>query len=368
MKNKKLKIVWISYCPYSLYIEFFNSLGKFLDLDLIMLLSKKFLRRKIKNKNFNIIFNDVIDLANFRYFKNLEKKLKTLKPNIVISNLIYNVFTWQAFYFCKKNNIPFFIATEIKNNQKNIFKKIITKFLDKIIVKKMLSNSNLILPWTQSSRNYLLNNFKIDDDKIIYFPIGIDTNNFYLNKQKHFILNKKIKLLVIARMVSNKDYDTLLKAIKYIKDNYFFDFQLDLLGEGSLKNKIKRIINDYKLKNEVNFLNRVTYSQIKNIYDNHDVLILPSYKEPIGRVVPEAMACGLPVIVSDLVGTKDYIIEGKNGLIFKARDYKDLANKILSISNMDLKKMGKNASEHILKNFEINKVAKDFYKIIKNTK
>jgi len=120
------------------------------------------------------------------------------------------------------------------------------------------------------------------------------------------------------------------------------------------------------LKNEVKILNRMSHSDMRKVYINHDVLLLPSIGEAIGMVVPESMACGTPVIVSDTVGAKDYVIESENGLIFKTGDYRDLTDKILAVSKMDIGKMGKNAAKHIAENYNIEKVADNFYKILKN--
>jgi len=86
-------------------------------------------------------------------------------------------------------------------------------------------------------------------------------------------------------------------------------------------------------------------------YEDADVLILPSVEEGFGKVVAEAMACGLPVVVSENTGAKDLVENGENGFIVPIRDVKRLKEKILYFNdNPEItRRMGKNARKTVEK-------------------
>ena len=84
-----------------------------------------------------------------------------------------------------------------------------------------------------------------------------------------------------------------------------------------------------------------SYNQLKDIFDNTDVLLCPSVcYETFGYTVLEALSFGVPVIISNHVGAKDILAEGC-GITFNASDFETLKNIILKISQKDLKEMNK---------------------------
>jgi glycosyltransferase involved in cell wall biosynthesis len=68
--------------------------------------------------------------------------------------------------------------------------------------------------------------------------------------------------------------------------------------------------------------------ELVNHYRDADCLVLPSRFDSFGMVVAEALACGLPVIVSDMVGAKSLVVEGENGWIVPVGDVEALARRM----------------------------------------
>ena len=159
----------------------------------------------------------------------------------------------------------------------------------------------------------------------------------------------------------------ILKAIQYLLQNSKQKFTLSIIGSGPIEQEIKQMIKDFDIEQEVTFLERTPYEKLRFVYSAHDILVLPSYNEAIGMVVPEAMACGVPVVVSDTCGSKTYVVDGKNGYIFKTHDYMDLVNKILLLKDFRKRKFfGEHAMKHIRKNFDVKVIGKKFNKIVKD--
>ena len=202
--------------------------------------------------------------------------------------------------------------------------------------------------------------------KIRLLPAGIDTDVFYdrrLNKE-----DGRLKILMVARMVPFKRYEDLFKAAKSIKDRALFDFVINVRGDGPQEARLKKIVDDLDLHNDVNFLPPVPNAEMpEKLFAVNDIQVLPSINEPIGIVVPEGMACGLPAIVSDTCGCKTYIEDGVNGYIFKTGDYFDLAEKIIRLAeNRRREAFSRAATETIRSRFGVSVVAEDFHSAVKD--
>lgn len=95
---------------------------------------------------------------------------------------------------------------------------------------------------------------------------------------------------------------------------------LTIVGTGALEDELRK-----KARSNITFTGFIDNSKLGGIYQSHDVFILPSYYEPWGLVVEEALYWGLPVIVSDRVGSGEDMVRDLNtGLIFKNNDRDDL--------------------------------------------
>lgn len=385
---KRTKIVWITAWASKLFINQFEALKKENpNLDLVMVVKEEWRKKVKKNKYFKIAFlprytkifkilfphyfiKKIIsrqastDIPNLVYFKGLHSYLKSENPDLVISNLYYMPHTWQAARYCTKTKTPFVVQTEIKSFPKNLIGNFFVKS-SIFLTKRIFNNSKIILPWTSGAFSFAQKNFGLNNKKKIeILPAGIDTSLFKKIKCK----KKKsvLHLLVVARFVPYKRYGDILQAVKLLKEKTNIKFRLSILGWGPSEDKVKKMVREYRIEDKIIFLDKVPYHKINKVYSAHDVLILASYNEAIGMVVPEAMSCGLPVIVSDTSGANTYFENGKSGYLFKTFNYEDLAKKIIEINkNKRTEKMGRIAEEHIKKNFDLKIIGKKMDSIIK---
>ncbi|MCS5707715.1 glycosyltransferase family 4 protein [Candidatus Berkiella cookevillensis] len=110
---------------------------------------------------------------------------------------------------------------------------------------------------------------------------------------------RKKRFLYVGRLAPEKNIELLLQVFKN-----FPHYQLTLVGDGPLREKIKQTKTD-----NIHVLGHVHYQTLADIYHQHDIFILPSFKEPWGLVVEEALFHGLPVIASHRVGASMDMIE-----------------------------------------------------------
>jgi glycosyltransferase involved in cell wall biosynthesis len=131
-------------------------------------------------------------------------------------------------------------------------------------------------------------------------------------------------VLFSAKLVARKDPFTLLRAFERMTHRR--SAALVFLGDGDLRAPLESYVREHDLPN-VHFLGFVNQADIPKRYALSDVFVLPSTYEPRGAVINEAMACGLPVIVTDRCGSiGDIVAEGENALVYPAGDVERLAH------------------------------------------
>jgi glycosyltransferase involved in cell wall biosynthesis len=171
--------------------------------------------------------------------------------------------------------------------------------------------------------------------------------------------------LASARFVPKKNLPTLIRAYARYRqlggnrddgqrttDNGPWD--LVLLGDGPLKADLIRLISDLRLHGRVHLPGFVQYRELPAYYALADVFVHASITEQWGLVVSEAMATGLPVIVSNRCGcVPDLVAEGKNGFIFDPGSVKDLGKLMLDMSHFSKRRLEdmRGESQRIIEGF-----------------
>ncbi|MBN2884970.1 glycosyltransferase family 4 protein [Patescibacteria group bacterium] len=154
-----------------------------------------------------------------------------------------------------------------------------------------------------------------------------------------------------------KGLNILLEAMATIS----LPLSLHIVGDGDLKKQYQQQAAKLHLDKKVDFLGRISEEDLIKEYQGADILILPSINshEAFGLVLIEAMACGLPVIASNLAGVRSVFNDGKEGLICEPGDIKDLSEKITSLISDESKllKMARSARKLVEDKYAWEKVA-----------
>ena len=149
-------------------------------------------------------------------------------------------------------------------------------------------------------------------------------------------------ILFVGRLIEWKGIDTLIRSMIPVR-KAIPGSRLTIVGEGSCRDSLERLVQDLRLADVVRFCGKVSDEDLKKIYESADVFVLPSRSyqglvmEGLGVVLLEAMSYGIPVIGSDIGGIPDIIDNGKNGYLFPGNDEDSLAGRIINIlSDSDL--------------------------------
>ncbi|MBU1176927.1 glycosyltransferase family 4 protein [Patescibacteria group bacterium] len=156
-------------------------------------------------------------------------------------------------------------------------------------------------------------------------PNGVDLEIF---RPKEKIENKNEKIiLTVSRLVKKNGIDDLIKAGQYLH----FPFKIIIIGTGPDEEKLKKLVKEKGLEDKIIFKGQVKYDELPEYYASTDVFVRPSLSEGLGNVFLEAMACGLPVIGTEVGGIPDFLKDKETGLFCRTNNPQDIADKIKEI-------------------------------------
>ncbi|MGB7181605.1 MAG: glycosyltransferase family 4 protein [Burkholderiaceae bacterium] len=170
---------------------------------------------------------------------------------------------------------------------------------------------------------------------------GLDTNRFRPTPRKSRKSDDSIRLISVGRHVEKKGFSYLLESCRLLQIRGI-RFRLDIVGEqGDQTQKLSDYIAKFELKDSV-FLNPpIAQIELPKLYNTADIFVLPCIivsdgdRDGIPNVMAEAMACALPVVVSDVSGIPEIVEHEFNGLLVQQKDAYSLAQAIERLANDD---------------------------------
>ena len=178
--------------------------------------------------------------------------------------------------------------------------------LQKMIRNWSINKSNLIITPSQHLKNFI--------DKI-----GFDKNIFVINNgvnieqhNKVVLENNIIQLLVVSRLVSQKNIDSIIKAVKVTENENII---LNIVGDGSEINNLKLLVKKYELDKKINFIGKIENTKLNEYLKNADIFIQASNYEGLPHSILEAMNFEIPILSTDVGGCSVLLNKGERGYI-----------------------------------------------------
>jgi len=209
------------------------------------------------------------------------------------------------------------------------------------------------------AENFMINTIGIKKENVFTPYSVVDNNHFDINQQ--YSPDRKT-ILCVARYTEVKNLEFLIDCFK--KSKIYSSYALKLVGAGPLKEKLTSLIEE---DNNITLSNWLTYKDLPMLYNSASWFILPSIFEPWGLVVNEAMAAGLPIIVSNCCGCLPDLALKSNSFVFDEKNKEELIAIFDKIASMDSSKMIEmsNASREIIKNYSTDVWAKQIVEMQK---
>ena len=161
-------------------------------------------------------------------------------------------------------------------------------------------------------------------EKIFVNPCGVDLSAFQPGPKNDGVF----RVIQCGRIRAVKGVQYLLKAFDELR---LPNSELWFIGGGlESSSSLQRIIEGYRAEN-IAFKPSVPQSELHKLYSQGSVSVLASVSDGFGMVVPQAMACGLPVIVTENVGAADLVTSGHDGFVVPIRDVEALKEKMVAL-------------------------------------
>jgi glycosyltransferase involved in cell wall biosynthesis len=357
MKNNSFKAVWVNPCFFHYRIPVYKILNEIFGGNFTLIYSSDRTPESVSLKSRSILRERAIglrgqknihwkldkeDFANkgfsIPFQPGLYKAITKAKPNIIISE---GFFQWTpASLFVKlRRKIPLVIAYErTKHTERNagflrtFYRRLVVKQTDAICCNGVLS------------KEYCTDILRMPSERIVMGAMAADTDSLAAQcsntpEDEISTLEKKYALirpifLYVGRLIRLKGLRELLAGweIYVNKKNNSACGSLLLVGDGPERIILEEIVHEKKILNVV-FTGSIHYDNIATYYHLADILIIPTLEDNWSLVVPEAMACGKPILCSKYNGCwPELVHQDVNGWVFDPFNPEEMV-KFLKIAN-----------------------------------
>jgi D-inositol-3-phosphate glycosyltransferase len=203
-----------------------------------------------------------------------------------------------------------------------------------------------VIAATEREKEALTRHYGALPERISVIPCGVNLEQFQpMDKEsarRELGFDGERIILFVGRIEPLKGVDQLLRAVAYLKD--IEGMRLVIIGgDEQSQNEIEglqRLSRELDIEDSVTFLGLVSHDKLLSFYSAADVCVLPSYYESFGLVALESIACGTPVVATDVGDLRSIIRQGETGYVVTNNSPRSLAPKLrqlLSVPGSDMK-------------------------------
>jgi D-inositol-3-phosphate glycosyltransferase len=213
------------------------------------------------------------------------------------------------------------------------------------IEERIVAEADRIIAECPQDRLDLIKLYKADPARLAVIPCGFDAHELKpvgktISRELLGIPKQDLVILQLGRMVPRKGVDTVIRGLALLKEDHDIEARLLIVGGDSDDpdpqatpeiGRLQGIAEEEGVSEAVTFVGRRGRQDIKNYYGAADVFVSTPWYEPFGITPVEAMACGTPVIGSDVGGIKYTVKDGETGFLVPPNNPKALANRLAQV-------------------------------------
>ena len=241
-----------------------------------------------------------------------------------------------------RQGFPWLLTLQEKKESK--VKIIIASLIEPIAYKV----ADKIVVTSQHTREYVIEKYGLNPERVVVIPNYVDTDAFKPSKTTG---KEKNRIIFVGRLDKEKNLVNLIDAVKTL------DVELVLIGEGPYEEILKTKVESERIGN-VSFLGVIPNERLPLELNRSEIFVLVSIYEGNPKTLLEAMACGLPVIGTDVRGIKEVINHKKNGYLCdtSAESMKEAIMNVLESDELR-GRMGRYARETIVEHYSVKSLA-----------
>ena len=216
------------------------------------------------------------------------------------------------------------------------------------IIKYIWTNADKIVANSASLKDLAAKT--LQNHAIHVMPNMIDTDLFCPSQT--IKVDGVVKIISVGRLNKQKGLNILLESFAIlVQGNTSIDFSLDIVGNGAEKSNLIKQSVMLNITKRINFRGWIKRINLVKSYQESDIFVSSSLDEGMPNSMLEAMACGLPIVASDIPAHREIIKSGENGLLISSQNPKELAGAIeILVKNKSLRQeLGKNNVKKIKK-------------------
>lgn len=306
----------------------------------------------------------------FRYITKLGKILKKENPKriffvtleISLIGLLLKLFNQNFNIFLLISGLGPFQKTV--QGKKKIFWNIV-KALSKLNSKKEIMH--FVFQNPEDQKKFLDSNITTKNSSSVISGNGINRKKFF-SERNFNIEEDNLKFLMVGSLLKAKGIEEYLNVSRKIKSKYPA-IEFNLAGKylpSNFDSISKEEFNEICHSGVINYLGSIGYDEMPQIYNQSTIFILPSYGEGLPKSALEAASTGMPLIMSNVAGCKECIINNHNGLLVKSENTDELFLAIESfIKDTDLiNAMGKRSIALVEEKFSLAVISKQYLDLI----
>jgi L-malate glycosyltransferase len=183
-----------------------------------------------------------------------------------------------------------------------------------------------------------------------------------LTRNRYNISKDAVVVMYVGRLVKQKGIRDLIQATKNLLENKNYSVVALIVGEGEQRDSLE--LETKNLKGHVVFIGQIPLSDLRLCYYASDIFVLPTYDDPWGLVINEAMACALPVITTNAAGASLDLLKN-NGYVIRPGDTHSLSSAIEALMDTKLRKAFGAESRRIISKWTYKESLESFEKMIR---
>ena len=237
--------------------------------------------------------------------------------------------------------------------------KFIILLFYKIFAKQ--SKSTFVFQNHDDLKLFLGHRVLLKKQSIIIPGMGVDLKKFEFQHRETINTEIPIKVLFVGRLLIDKGIKEFIALASKMKHD---NFEFHIAGKLDLENPNAVSCDDFKkCLSETNIIyhGHTQFEQMGEIYRATDIFLLPSYREGFPKAALEAAATGQPLLMSDVPGCRDCVVEGFNGFLFKKGSIEEMEACLEKLTDLnDYQYFSKNSRQYVEENFSATDIANQY--------